>query len=326
MNRPRFEKINDLYIDTKYQIFNSLYKMYAAVLPWNKHPVLKDLDAEKLDIMYRYHSGLKTIHYPIASDIEKYDNADYAAYYIYSMLSSNWKKDFEVLFSDFNFLDNVDIKNNKSEIGNDLTSDNNRVDESFESENNDSKSKKDNIETTIISSDKVNSDTSENESEIKNGESSSERFDSSVTDDNVFTFNPPQKTVTSSTGTEVFDLPVNDSQNSVVSDGRNSSHQNDNINRDKHTIVANNNESVVNNNDNINSNEVRTVNDKHNKNITDNRYKDYMYQHDETDNKVGRDGRFTPQKMSSEQLEINKNIFFERVFNSIDKLICIPCY
>lgn len=326
MNRPRFEKINDLYIDEKYQIFYSLNKMYAAVLPWNKHPILKDITPRLLDAMYRYHSGLKTIHYPIASDIEKYDSADYAAYYIYSMLSSNWKKDFEVLFADFNFLDNVDIKTNRSENGNDLTSDDNKVNESFESENNDSKSKKDNVESTIRSSDKVNSDTSENELETKNGESSSESFDSSVTDDNVFTFNSPTKTITTSAGDEVVELPTNDSQNSVVSDGRNTSHQNDNVNRDKHTIVSNNNESVVNNNDNINSNEVRVTNDKYNKNTVDSHYKDYMYQHDETDNKIGRDGRFTPQKMSSEQLEINKNIFFERVFNSIDKLICIPCY
>lgn len=326
LNHPKFKKINDLYTDDKYKIFHSLYKMYSAVLPWNQHPILKDLTPELLDVMYRYHSGLKTIHYPIASDIEKYDSADYAAYYIYSMLASNWKKDFEVLFADFDFLDNVDIATDEEKIGEDFHIFDTDENDSYKLVNNDTKNTKDNIISD--SNTKFKSETLNNEHNVESGVSSSEnkREDNSYTDDSIFTFNAPIKSIETSEGIKNIELPTNDSQSMVSNNGVDSSIKSDNTETEKNNITNVDNITSDESSTNSNSNEVRNISEtkentvvKHTKDSNSNKENNNIH------NK-GRNGRFTPQKMSIEQLDLNKNIFFERVFNSIDKLICIPCY
>lgn len=275
-------KVKD-FILTYGGIFTVLYNKYGDDIPWN----INEFDASNLNTSYRYHSGEKTLVEILSKDIED-GNSSYVIDYIWTMLSRKWKRDYDTIFSDFNILDNVDMK--YSEVG---YSDSDMI----SNEKNSKKSKNYEMANESKTDFETNEDVTINNDYTSSTEKTSNK---SENDEMYYGFNSDKSSpVTDNLSTE-FNKNQTDEVNKSKSKDFSSSSKKDKVMK----------ESSI--NDVSNTDTFRT--DKNKKNT--NKY----------NNENGRDGRYSPQKLSEEQLALNKKIFFDIVFDDIDRVLTIPCY
>lgn len=275
---------------------NLFKELYNYTIPWDK----TDITYLELSFMYYNHSGLKILNYPIVKEIERNDITN-IAHMIISMLSKKWTVDFVTLFDLVNTpLTQVDMKKDSlSDRRNDTTK---------------AKTENNNV-SNISSSDDLN--TFENsKSNIKNENESqhSDNVSETQTVDNESNQNNNSYFGFNSESASPVDNTLN--QNDVTHNEINYDNTKTNNERINTEDNKENGSSTKNNKTSTNENaEKRGI-----ENGTDLNYDKYE------ENNTGYDGRFTRQQILTEHLELMKNLYFDRVFDDIDKIITIPCY
>lgn len=275
---------------------NLFKELYNYTIPWDKI----DISYLELSFMYYNHSGLKILNYPVVEKIEQDDITD-IAHMIISMFGKKWTNDYLTLFDlADNPLTQIDMKK-------DSLSDRRSDTTKSKTENNNS--------NNISSSDDINT--------FENSKSNIKRDNEIQQSDNV-------------SETYTVDNENNQNNNSYFGFNSESSSPVDNtLNQNDVTHNEINHDNTKTNNDRINTedNKENGSSTKNNKtstseneekrgveNGTDLNYDKY------DENNTGYDGRFTRQQILTEQLELMKNLYFDRVFDDIDKIITIPCY
>lgn len=248
---------------------------------------VNEFEASLLNTSYRYHSGEKTLVDALSKDIED-GNTSNVIDYIWIMLSRKWKRDYDTIFSDFNILDNVDMQ--YKEIG---YSDSDAI----SNEKNSKKSKNYEMANESKTDFETNEDVTINNDYTSSTEKTSNK---SENDEMYYGFNSNLPSPVSDNLSTNFNKNQIDEVNKSKSKDLSTSSKKDKVMK----------ESSI--NDISNTDTFRT--DKNKKNS--NKY----------NNENGRDGKYSPQKLSEEQLELNKKLFFDIVFDDIDKVITSPCY
>ena len=275
---------------------NLFKELYNYTVPWD----IIDITYLELSYMYNNHSGLKILNYPVVEEVERNDITN-IAHMIISILGKKWANDYQTLF---NFADTplvqIDMtKDSLSDRRNDTTraktENNNKSNTSIADDVNTFENSKSNIKN-------------ENETMHNDNVSETQTVDNESNQNNnsYFGFN--------SSSSSPVDNTLN--QNDVTHNEIN--YDNTKSNNERINTVDNkeNGSSTKNNKTSSNENEEK----RGIENGTDLNYDKY----DETNK--GYDGRFTRQQILTEQLELMKNLYFDRVFDDIDKIITIPCY
>lgn len=316
-----------------------LYDKYGYLLPWD----VESVTYEKFSFMYRNHSALKILHFPIADDYIT-DQIENISDYIFYMLNDKWLMDWRALNIEYNPLHNVDMKENNSRDStkdlnsqtqdnthsnaytsdNKTTHDNKRFDHL---ENGYSKDNTDNIEN--VNSKNKTFENSLNTSKEKNDTNTeSNTITQSLDDTNIYGFN-------STVGANSEDVITNTQEKEKTNNGQitnSTDYSNGETLEDVNTNTVNQNkkisvsskdfqdkENLTHSSDNkIINNEVK-LNDV---NRVDNQKENTV----DTGERAGADGRFSPQDLLTQELEYRLNIFFDRVFDSLDSILTIPCY
>ena len=275
---------------------NLFKELYNYTVPWDKISITY----LELSYMYNNHSGLKILNYPVVEEVEK-DDITNIAHMIISILGKKWTNDYQTLFDLVNNpLSQIDMsKDSLSDRRNDSTraktENNNKSNTSIVDDVNTFENSKSNIknENETLQNDNVSeTQTVDNESNQNNN--------------SYFGFNSPSASPVNNT------LNQNDvTHNEINYDNTKSNNEPINTEDNKE-----NGSSTKNNKTNSNENEEK----RGIENGTDLNYDKY------DENNKGYDGRFTRQQILTEQLELMKNLYFDRVFDDIDKIITIPCY
>lgn len=312
--------------DTSSNIFKSMYTNFINMIPWDT-----SITWEQMSTMYYYHSGLKRIHFPMAKDISE-GRIQYVSFTILTMLSPKWKKEYEVLNLDYDPIENVNMDR-------DITSDTERdskktiynkdiLDESVNhNEREDIKSSSDN-QTSFNEKTNSNSNINNNSKSIEtvssndNTISVSNSEQNSLSDENIYGFN-------SSSASNSNDTVDVSSENSKNTEHNITDSKTDNSSSENNTSSSydSKNSTQV---EKEHEYEFKAKNYKDDRNYTklndeQNTEKDQGRAH-HVSNYHGLDGKYTPQQMIEEELNLRKKIFFDMVFDDIDRLITIPCY
>lgn len=313
-------------IDIRYNIFKSMYVNFINLIPWDT-----SVTWDQLSAMYYYHSGLKYIHFPIANDIVN-GNIKNVSLNILSILSPKWKKDYEVLNLNYDPIENV---NNYRDIRTDTERDNKKnmynrdsYDESINhSEREDIKTSYDNTSSynEKANSNINNSDKSESIEVVSSNDNSisiSNSEQNNFSDDNIYGFNSS----ISSNSTDTIDINSENSKNTEHNITDSKTNNNSSKNNTSSSYDDKNSIQV----EKQNEYEFKAKNYKDDKNYTklndeENTEKDLSKAHHVSEYH-GLDGKYTPQQMIEEELNLRKKIFFDMVFDDIDRLITIPCY
>lgn len=312
--------------DNNYNIFKSMYTHFLTLIPWDT-----SITWEQVSTMYYYHSGLKRIHFPMAKDISD-GRTQFVSFTILTMLSPKWKKEYEALNLDYDPIENVNMdrditsdteRDNKKNTYNRDTLDesvnhNEREDIKTSSDNTSSFNEKSNSNSNNSNNSKSVETVSSNDNTI----SVSNSEQNSLSDNNIYGFNSAE----ASNSDDAVDVSSENSKNTEhnITDSKtdnNSSENNTSSSYDSKNSVQVEKE---------NEYEFKAKNYKDDRNYTklndeENTEKDLSKAH-HVSNYHGLDGKYTPQQMIEEELNLRKKIFFDMVFDDIDRLITIPCY
>ena len=309
-------QVNDL--TPQQGIFYNLDLIYSEVLPW----INLNINFEQLDRMYKYHSGLKILHYPIAYDITQGQPMN-AAIYIWGMFGHKWKTDYNTIFDieynpiqNYNMTDTTDINSRNDILSNDKESNYNDRNKKTDVQT-ERNTKDNNIFESVINE---NNKEFANSNERKNTNSTSDNKDNShnLYDENYHGFNSDSdsgvdvNTNTSnqyqdsiSVNTTIEDIQSNDLTNKYNNSIRGEVNNGSITENDHETNIENNIDYEIKNRDSNQSN---------------------LGSKQISNNIKGLDGRKSAQELLNETLEFAKNKYFEIVFHDIDSLITLPCY
>ena len=275
---------------------NLFKELYNYTVPWDKI----DITYIELSFMYYNHSGLKILNYPVVEEIERNDITK-IAHMIISILGKKWANDYQTLF---------DLSNNP------LTQVDMKKDSLSDRRNDSTKSKTENNNVNNISSSNDINTFENSKSNIKNENESlhSDNVSETNTVDNESNQNNNSYFGFNSESSSPVDNTLN--QNDVTHNEINYDNTKTNNERINTEDNKENGSSTKNNKTSTSENEER----RGIENGTDLNYDKY------NENNTGYDGRFTRQQILTEQLELMKNLYSDRVFDDIDKIITIPCY
>ena len=309
-------QVNDL--TPSQGIFYNLYLIYSEVLPWRN----LNINFEQLDMMYKYHSGLKILHYPIAYDITQGQPMN-AVIYIWGMLGQKWKTDYNTIFDieynpiqNYNMSDTTKINSRDDILYTDKESNYNDRNKKIDKQN-DKISKGDNIYEGTY---KENGFQNTNERTQKNTDNNSDNkeYGYSSIDENYHGFNDTSQTGSdvntnisnqyqgTTNNSKIIDDTVNNKDLNNYNDSIRGERNSDNlVENDHETNIENNIDYEIKNKDSNQSNLATKTIDN---------------------NTMGLNGQKSAQELLSETLEFAKNKYFEIVFHDIDSLITLPCY